>query len=84
MRKLWTEDYVTFEGKYYRVENARLNTPFVSRAKVGPEIFLGGNSPQAAELAARHASCLLRLPDAPGRRLSYGPRAPHDQLQEDQ
>jgi alkanesulfonate monooxygenase len=32
-----------------------------------PEIFLGGNSPQAAELAARHASCLLRLPEAPER-----------------
>jgi alkanesulfonate monooxygenase len=67
-RALWAaEGPVTFEGKYYRVENARVNTPFVSREGVGPEIFLGGNSPQAAELAARHASCLFRLPDAPDR-----------------
>ncbi len=67
-RALWAADGpVTFEGKYYHVENARLNTPFVSREGIGPEIFLGGNSPQAADLAARHASCLLRLPEAPDR-----------------
>jgi alkanesulfonate monooxygenase len=67
-RALWTADGpVSFEGKYYRIQNARLNTPFVSREGVGPEIFLGGNSPQAAELAARHASCLLRLPEVPDR-----------------
>ncbi len=67
-RALWSADGpVTFHGKYYHVENARLNTPFVSREGIGPEIFLGGNSPQAAKLAARHASCLLRLPEAPDR-----------------
>jgi alkanesulfonate monooxygenase len=67
-RALWAADRpVTFEGRYYKVENARLNTPFVSPQRRGPEIFLGGNSPQAAELAARHASCLLCLPDAPER-----------------
>jgi alkanesulfonate monooxygenase len=67
-RALWeSPDPVTFEGSYYRVENARLNTPFLPRDRKGPEIYLGGNSPQAAELAAKHASCLLRLPEAPKR-----------------
>jgi alkanesulfonate monooxygenase len=65
-RALWeAESPVSFEGRYYHVENARLNTPFVAREGKGPEIFLGGNSPQAADLAARHASCLLRLPEPP-------------------
>jgi alkanesulfonate monooxygenase len=65
-RGLWAaEGPVTFEGKYYRVKDARLNTPFPQGKRTGPEIYLGGNSPQATELATRHASCLLRLPDAP-------------------
>lgn len=65
---LWADDGpVNFRGKYYRVENARLNTRFQGVDGARPEIFLGGNSPQAEALAARHASCLLRLPDSPGR-----------------
>jgi alkanesulfonate monooxygenase len=67
-RALWSgAGPVTFEGRYYRVENARLNTAFGPSRPRGPEIYLGGNSVQAAELAARHASCLLRLPDSPER-----------------
>jgi alkanesulfonate monooxygenase len=64
-RALWeSREPVTFEGAYYRVEKARLNLPFLAPDRESPEIFLGGNSPQAAELAVKHASCLLRLPDA--------------------
>ncbi|QEH38550.1 Alkanesulfonate monooxygenase [Aquisphaera giovannonii] len=67
-RALWeSREPVTYEGSYYRVENARLNTPFAPGGRGGPEIYLGGNSPQAAALAARHASCLIRLPDTPAR-----------------
>jgi alkanesulfonate monooxygenase len=67
---LWREGEVTFQGRHYRVEGAKLNTPFVSagvNGRTAPEIFLGGNSESAERLAARHASCLLRLPDAPER-----------------
>jgi alkanesulfonate monooxygenase len=58
---------VSYEGRHYRVERGRLETPFVSPNAAAPEIYLGGNSAQAEELAARHASCLLRYPDAPER-----------------
>jgi alkanesulfonate monooxygenase len=58
---------VDFAGRYYRVTGARLNTPFLAPDRTAPEIYLGGNSPQAEELAARHASCLLCLPDTPER-----------------
>jgi alkanesulfonate monooxygenase len=65
-RTLWeTRDPVTIRGEHYRVENARLNLPFLADGRTAPEIYVGGNSPQAAELAVKHASCLLRLPDAP-------------------
>jgi alkanesulfonate monooxygenase len=65
-RTFWeTNGEVDFRGKYYTVERGRINTPFISEDGRGPEIFLGGNSERAAELAARHASCLWRFPDAP-------------------
>ncbi len=56
---------VNFSGKYYTVENGTLNTPFVSNDRLSPEIYLGGKSQRAFDLAAKHASCLLTLPDAP-------------------
>ena len=70
-RALWSAGgEVDFEGKHYRVEKAKLNTPFVSNERRGPEIFLGGNSAQAEDLALKHAHCLWRLPDAPDRLLT--------------
>jgi alkanesulfonate monooxygenase len=64
-RAFWSgEGPVNFDGKYYRVENGRLNTPFVSDERKSPEIFLGGNSEVAEQLAIRHADCLWRLPDS--------------------
>jgi len=67
-RSLWNPDGpTTFAGKYYTIDNARLNTPFVSDDRTSPEIFLGGNSVAAEELAVKHADCLWRLPDTPER-----------------
>ncbi len=56
---------VNFEGQYYKIENASLNIPFVSGERARPEIYLGGNSSQAEELAIKHADCLWRMPDTP-------------------
>ncbi|HEU5475944.1 MAG TPA: LLM class flavin-dependent oxidoreductase [Actinophytocola sp.] len=71
---LWRGDGpVDFAGRHYRVESARLNTPFVSDVDGPspvhgrPEIYLGGNSDQAIALAIRHADCLLTFPDVPDR-----------------
>ena len=83
-RRFWAcEGPVSFEGEHYRVEEGRLNTPFVSPdsdlPRMGPGIFLGGSSRPAREVAARHASCWLRFGDTPealARDLSSLPRAP--------
>jgi len=65
---LWRGDGpVDFAGRHYRVEGARINTPFVSDELSRPEIYLGGSSDQARALAMRHADCLLTLPDTPER-----------------
>jgi alkanesulfonate monooxygenase len=60
---------VVHRGRYYQIENGRLGTPFVSSRRAAPEIYLGGNSPQAEAAAVEHADCLLRHPDAPDRLL---------------
>jgi alkanesulfonate monooxygenase len=65
-RAFWEGDGpVNFKGNYYHIENGRLNTPFVASDRRSPEIFLGGSSPQAFGLAARHADCLWTLPRRP-------------------
>ncbi|HEV8562956.1 MAG TPA: LLM class flavin-dependent oxidoreductase [Actinophytocola sp.] len=66
--ELWRgEGPVTFTGRHYRVEDARVNTPFVSDTATRPQIYLGGASAQASELATRHADCWLTFPDTPER-----------------
>lgn len=62
----WRRDSeVTFDGKYYRIKDGKLNTPFVSEERKSPEIFLGGNSELAERLAVKHADCLWRFADTP-------------------
>jgi alkanesulfonate monooxygenase len=65
-RAFWRgEGEVSFAGKHYRIENGRLKTPFLAPEGKAPEIYLGGASPPALELAARHGQCWLRLAEAP-------------------
>jgi alkanesulfonate monooxygenase len=65
-RALWADDRdVTFEGKHYRVERARLNTPFISTQRSFPETYLAGNSPPARSLSLTRGSCWMRLADTP-------------------
>ena len=65
-RAFWRRDgEVNFQGKYYDIQGGKLNTPFVSCERTSPEIFLGGNSELAEQLAIRHADCLWRFADTP-------------------
>jgi alkanesulfonate monooxygenase len=56
---------VNFKGRYYEIENGKLNTCFIGAGRSTPEIFLGGSSEQAFNLATRHADCLWTLPRPP-------------------
>ncbi len=58
---------VDYDGRYYRVEDAVLNTPFVSPSRRHPEIFIAGGSDAARNLAIRQGTCWMRLGDTPGR-----------------
>jgi len=65
-RSFWKQNgAVDFEGRYFHIEQGRLGTPFLAPDRSAPEIYLGGGSPLAREIAARHADCCLRLGDAP-------------------
>lgn len=56
---------VNFEGKYYRVEQAKLATPFVSPDRSAPQIYVSGHSEQSERLAWSQGSCWLRVAESP-------------------
>jgi alkanesulfonate monooxygenase len=59
------EGEVNFEGKYYRVEQAKLATPFVAPDRNAPEIYVSGHSEQSEQLAWSQGSCWLRVAESP-------------------
>lgn len=54
-----------FAGRHFHVEDARINTPFISDTRRAPEIFIGGSSDRARELAIRQGTCWMRFADTP-------------------
>jgi alkanesulfonate monooxygenase len=56
---------VSFRGTYLTIEDGKLNTPFAGGERNRPEIYLGGNSAPAKQVAARRASCWMRFADTP-------------------
>lgn len=58
---------VNFEGKHYRVEQAKLATPFVAPGKRAPEIFVSGHSDQSEHLASTEGTCWLRVAESPAK-----------------
>ena len=51
IRRLWTEDWVSFEGRYFRVQDARL---YDKPARPVP-IYAAGEGPRSARLAGQYA-----------------------------
>ena len=63
---LWARNGgVNFHGSYFQVEDARVNTPFISPQRSAPEVFVSGGSDAARDLAARYGTCWMRLADTP-------------------
>jgi alkanesulfonate monooxygenase len=60
IRQLWTGDVVDFKGKHLWVEGAQLEPP-----PVAPEIYFGGSSAPAIEVAAKHADVYLTWGEPP-------------------
>ncbi|MCH7483553.1 MAG: LLM class flavin-dependent oxidoreductase, partial [Chloroflexi bacterium] len=66
MKRLWTDDGpVTYKGKYYQVENAVVHPrPY---QKPHPRFYIGGISPAAKQVGAKHADVYLFWGDTPER-----------------
>ena len=54
-----------FKGNYYQIEDGQVGTPFISPERTFPEIYIGGGSPPAQELAVSQGCCWLLLLDTP-------------------
>jgi alkanesulfonate monooxygenase len=61
VRRLWDGETVTFSGEHLKVEEARL--PRVPDPR--PKIYFGGSSPEAGQVAARHADVYLTWGEPP-------------------
>ncbi|SEB25837.1 MULTISPECIES: LLM class flavin-dependent oxidoreductase [unclassified Mycobacterium] len=59
-RQLWSGEPVTFTGKHLSVENAT-----IIPADTWPDIYLGGSSAEALEVAAEHADVYLTWGEPP-------------------
>lgn len=49
MKRLWTEDYVTFDGKYYKTREAKI----FDKPKDGVPLYVAASGPQTAEFAGK-------------------------------
>jgi G6PDH family F420-dependent oxidoreductase len=67
MRLLWTGELVSFEGKHYRVENARLYT----LPEEPIEVVVAAGGPEAAKVAARVGDALVSTAPDPEVVLAY-------------
>jgi len=56
---------VNFDGKYYRIEKGKLNTPFIAPDRTAPEIFVSGHSEPSEQLARSQGTCWSRVVDTP-------------------
>lgn len=60
VRRLWTEENVTFAGEHYRVENASITPrPYVNGQRAHPTLFFGGASEAAERTGAAEADVQL-------------------------
>jgi alkanesulfonate monooxygenase len=60
VRRLWTEENVTFTGEYFAVENSTVATrPVVREGRPHPRLYFGGASPAAERVSATDADVQL-------------------------
>lgn len=64
MEKLWTEDEVNFEGKYYRLKNAVLLPK--PKQKPRPPLWSGGLGPYMLKLTAKYFDAWMSHTGPPG------------------
>ncbi|MFN2452631.1 MAG: LLM class flavin-dependent oxidoreductase [Pyrinomonadaceae bacterium] len=63
--RMWREDHFSFDGKYYRVEDAVMQPKPVSKPR--PVIYAGGESEAAKEMIARQCDAYVMHGDEPAR-----------------
>jgi dimethylsulfone monooxygenase len=63
--RLWKQDHFSFDGKYYRVEDAIMQPKPVTKPR--PTIYAGGESETAKEMIAKQCDAYVMHGDEPAR-----------------
>ena len=63
--RMWKEDHFSFEGKYYRVQDAVMQPKPLTRPR--PVIYAGGESDAAKQMIARQCDAYVMHGDEPAR-----------------
>lgn len=56
---------IDFQGRFYRVEQGHIHTPFFGHDRTTPEIYISGHSKAAEKLAHSQGTCWLRCAEPP-------------------
>ena len=60
VRRLWTEENVTFEGDHFQVADSTITPrPYATEGRPHPRLYFGGASPEAEAVAATEADVQL-------------------------
>jgi alkanesulfonate monooxygenase len=63
--QFWNKNgLVNLQGKYLKVEDGMLKTPYVSDTSQRPYIFIGGGSQPAIDLTVKYGDCWIQMGDS--------------------
>ncbi len=63
LKQAWTQDYIDFEGEYYKVKLDNTDPVKPYQQNGGPLLYFGGYSPHGKDLCAEHCDVYLMWPD---------------------
>ena len=63
LKQGWTQDYIDFQGEYYKIQLDNTDPVKPYQQHGGPLLYFGGYSPPAVDLCAEHCDVYLMWPE---------------------
>lgn len=63
LKQAWTQDYIDFEGEFYKIKLSTTDPVKPYQQNGGPLLYFGGYSPDGKDLCAEHCDVYLMWPE---------------------